>query len=72
MKSEVFVVNGDNDVTVLYACMFNCKVGKLPMKYLGVPVSFAKLKSVDWNYVDAKVLKKLAAWVCDSSTLGEG
>jgi hypothetical protein len=71
MKSEVFVVNGDNDVTALYASMFNCQVGKLPMKYLGVPVSFSKLKSVDWDFVDAKVLKKLAAWVCDRLR-GEG
>jgi hypothetical protein len=34
-------------------------------------VSFAKLKSVDWDFVDAKVLKKLVAWVCDSATSGE-
>jgi hypothetical protein len=47
MKNEVFVVNGDNDVTALYASMFICQVGSLPMKYLGVSVSFSKLKV--WN-----------------------
>jgi hypothetical protein len=57
MKSEVFIVSGDNDITTLYANMLNCRVGKLPMRYLGVPVTFINLKIVDWAFVDAKVLK---------------
>ena len=38
MKSEVFLVGGDNDIATLYSNMFGCQVGKLPLKYLGVPV----------------------------------
>ena len=47
LKSEVIVLGGDNIITAHYADMFNCQVGKLPLKYLGVPVTFAYLKL--WN-----------------------
>jgi hypothetical protein len=40
------------------------------MKYLGVPVTFSQLKNVDWDFLDAKMLKKLDAWVCDAATSG--
>jgi hypothetical protein len=43
-KSGVITIEGDNDITMLYADMFNCHVGKLPMKYICVHVSFAALK----------------------------
>jgi hypothetical protein len=70
MKSKVFVVNADNEANAVYASMFNCQVGTLPVKYLGVPVTFANLKNVERDFVDAKMIKKLAAWICDSATSG--
>ena len=33
------------------------------MRYLGVPVTYAMLKTVDWDFLDAKLLKRLAAWI---------
>jgi hypothetical protein len=60
MKSEIFTINVDNEVTKFYSDLFNCQVGQLPMKYLGMPVTFAKLKKkIDWDFLDAKMLKKL-------------
>jgi hypothetical protein len=59
MKSEIFSINADNDTTKFYSDLFNCQVGQLPMKYLGMPVTFANLKNIDWDFLDAKMLKKL-------------
>jgi hypothetical protein len=69
-KSEIFTINADNDVTSFYSNLFNCQVGQLQMKYLGMPVTFAKIKSVDWDFLDAKMLKKLDSWIGDSATSG--
>jgi hypothetical protein len=43
MKSEIFNINADNDVTKFYLELFNCEVGQLPMRFLGMPVTFANL-----------------------------
>jgi hypothetical protein len=53
-KSEIFLVGGDNDIANFYADMFGCQIGTLPMKYLGVPVSFRCLKNSDLNFIDGK------------------
>lgn len=70
MKSEFFSINADNDTTKFYSDIFNFKVGQLPMKYLGMPVTFANLKNIDWDFLDAKMLKKLDSWIGDSATSG--
>jgi hypothetical protein len=70
MKSEIFSINADNDTTKFYSDLFNCQVGQLPMKYLGMHVTFANLKNIDWDFLDAKMPKKLDSWVGDSATSG--
>lgn len=47
LKSEVFTIRGDNVIDKFYADLFNCQVGSLPMRYLGVPVSHSRIKVVD-------------------------
>ena len=69
-KSEVFTIGGDNAIMAFYADMFNCQAGVLPLKYLGVPVTFANLKNVDWDFVDAIFFKWLASWICENASLG--
>jgi hypothetical protein len=44
-----------------YSELLNCQVGKLPMKYLGVPVNFSNLKNIDWELLDAK--RWLRSWM---------
>jgi hypothetical protein len=39
----------------------NCKEGELPMKYLGIPVTTAKLYTAGLMYVSLKVEKRLPA-----------
>ena len=48
-KSEVLIINGDDDKNPLYAELFNCQIGNFPLKYLGVPVSRGRLHVCDWN-----------------------
>jgi hypothetical protein len=38
------------------------KVGLLPVVYLGMPVTFRKLRNIDLEFVDMKFVKKLDAW----------
>jgi hypothetical protein len=45
-------------------------MGTLPMKYLGIPVSFRCLKNTDLNYVDGIFIKKLDVWVGGTSSSG--
>jgi hypothetical protein len=48
LKSEIVVIGGDIHTMESYSEIFNCQVGKLPMKYLGVRVTFSNLKNIDW------------------------
>jgi hypothetical protein len=70
VKSEVFLVGGDNDIANFYSNMFGCHVGKLPLKYLGIPVSSRVLKNFDWDFIDAKLIEKPDSWIGISTSSG--
>jgi hypothetical protein len=40
----------------------NCATRLWPIKYLGVPVSGARLHVRDWIYLDEKIMKRLDGW----------
>ena len=61
-KSEVILINGDNEMCSNYAKLFNCQVGAFPIKYLGVPVSTSRLHVKDWVQLEERNEKKLATW----------
>jgi len=61
-KSEVILIYGDDELCLTYAEIFNCQVGKFPIKYLGVPVSPSRLHVADWTQLVEKNEKKLASW----------
>jgi len=61
-KNEVILINGDHNMNMLYAELFNCQIGTFPLKYLGVPVSPSRLHVKDWAMLEEKNKKKLAAW----------
>uniref|UniRef100_A0A8R7QJD2 Reverse transcriptase domain-containing protein n=1 Tax=Triticum urartu TaxID=4572 RepID=A0A8R7QJD2_TRIUA len=42
-KSEILCVGGDDNILQAYADIFNCQIGRFPMKYLGVLVSYSSL-----------------------------
>ena len=47
-KSEVLLINGDDDLNVQYADFFSCQTGSFPIKYMGVYVSPTRLHTRDW------------------------
>ena len=61
-KSEVLLINGDEEKYMQYAELFNCQMGRFPIKYLGVPVSPSKLHVCDWAPLIDKNEKKLSTW----------
>jgi hypothetical protein len=58
-KSEVILINGDNDKCIQMADLFNCQIGFSPIKYLGVSVNPSKLHTKDWKPIIEKNRKKL-------------
>lgn len=61
-KSEVIMINGDNDLGSIYVDIFNCQIGCFPTKYLGVPVSPSRLHLCDWSSLIDKTNKRLDIW----------
>jgi len=61
-KSEIFMINDEENWGQTYANIFNCQVGLFPIKYLGVPVSPSRLKVSDWMPLVEKSLKRLDVW----------
>jgi hypothetical protein len=61
-KSEVLVIDGSDSKQIRVDEAFNCKVGSLPMKYLGVKVSNKHMTISDLAYVYQKVEKRIPTW----------
>lgn len=53
----------DNDNISLFAEIFTCKRGRLPMKYLEIHVDENRLKISDWNPTVGKMEKKTSCWL---------
>ena len=70
MKSEIISIGGDNNILEFYSELFGCEIGNLPLRYLGMPITFANLKTIDWNFLEMKLVKKLDAWVCEAASSG--
>jgi hypothetical protein len=61
-KSEFVPVNMlESDIHEV-AHILNCPIGSLPLKYLGVPIHFEKLKREDLQPVIDKSIKRVAGW----------
>jgi hypothetical protein len=58
-KSDVLVVGGSEEDQNWAASVFNCNIGQLPFKYLGVMVNNRHMSVTDLAYVYQKVEKKL-------------
>ena len=63
------MINGDADQEKQFSDLFNCQVGKFPIRYLGVPVSPSKLHLVDWAPLIEKNNKKLDNWKGSSMSI---
>ncbi|KAJ4747435.1 RNA-directed DNA polymerase (reverse transcriptase)-related family protein [Rhynchospora pubera] len=61
-KTELIGINIDESLCHHLAQVFGCKVGSLPLHYLGIPLHYRKLTNSDWSCVVDKVSSKLQQW----------
>jgi hypothetical protein len=61
-KSEIFCFGKAKEIDYLYADIFTCPIGCLPMKYLGVPIDNKKINKSLWVPTIEKLEKRLAGW----------
>jgi hypothetical protein len=72
-KSEAFVIEADEEDQRRAAFMLNCKLGKLPMTYLGLPIDAMKLPIAAFQPLMQRVAKKVDPWLgMNSSNGGRG
>lgn len=45
-----------------FAKIFCCKTGEFPLKYLGVPLHYTKLRREDLQPIVDKIMKRIAGW----------
>lgn len=69
-KGEVVTFGYDNRAQLEIAKALNCKVGKLPMTYLGLPISDKHLGAAAFNPVVDKMRMKLQPWKGKNITSG--
>ncbi|KAJ9567733.1 hypothetical protein OSB04_003699 [Centaurea solstitialis] len=69
-KSSIVGI-GVNDTEIsLLANLLNCKVGSLPMNYLGLPIGVRMNKAEFWGPVINKFLNKLSSWKASLLSFG--
>jgi hypothetical protein len=61
-KSELIPINLDADETIELQHILECVVGSFPIKYLGVPLHFEKLRRENLQPIIDKILKRIAGW----------
>ena len=61
-KSEVFVLGVGKDEQERIANMFNCKLGELPMNYLGLPIGERRLTLEQFRFLVSKLTNRTDPW----------
>jgi hypothetical protein len=61
-KSEIIPCNLTEDLIHEAGHILGCPVGEFPIKYLGVPLHYDKLRREDIQPLVDKVLKRIASW----------
>jgi hypothetical protein len=57
-KSEIWCFGATQDHEQLYRDIFGCKKAEIPLRYLGIPIHYRKLKNTGWREVEEKFEKK--------------
>ena len=61
-KSEIIPIGITAEEVVSFSNIMGCTVGALPIKYLGIPLHYDKLRREDIQPLIDKILKKMAGW----------
>jgi len=70
-KSKVLTIGiGEEEIQTI-ANAFNCKVGKFPMIYLGLPISHKRLTKEELSESAGKIERRLDTWKCNQLSYGD-
>ena len=61
-KIDLLTLGLDEDENNSLARLFCCNIGSFPIKYLGVPLHFSKLRREDIQHVVDKLINRIAGW----------
>ena len=61
-KSEMFLFGGAKDREPVYSEIFGCKMGELPMKYLGFPIDEKRIRNIGWQKTEEKIVGRCQTW----------
>lgn len=61
-KSELIPINIENDEFVIFLDLLGCSGGKFPIKYLGIPLHYDKLRKEDIQPLIDKIMKRIVGW----------
>jgi hypothetical protein len=61
-KCDLIAINVEEEEAQIIAQSLCCRLGEFPMKYLGVPLHYKKLRKEDLQPVIDKILKKAGGW----------
>lgn len=61
-KSDLLTMGMDEERSNAFAKIFCCKRSEFPLKYLGVPLHYSKLRRVDLQPMVDKLIKRIAGW----------
>jgi hypothetical protein len=61
-KCDLIAINVDDESAQNVSQTLSCGLGKFPLKYLGVPLHYKKLRKEDLQPVVDKILKKAGGW----------
>lgn len=61
-KSELIPLGVEGDSLTPFVNIFGCTVGMFPIKYLGIPLHYDKLRREDIQPLVDKILKRMAGW----------
>jgi hypothetical protein len=63
LKSEMVTLNLRESDTHAVSHVLSCPMGSFPLKYLGIPLHFEKLKREDLHPIFDKSIKRIAGWM---------
>jgi hypothetical protein len=66
-RSKIFCFGKAKEEENSYKTIFNCEVGSLPFKYLGIPIHYRTLLNKEWKPIEDLFEKKLASWLGNCS-----
>mgnify|MGYP000887156866 CR=1 FL=1 len=69
-KSAALPIRCSDQEIDMTSNVLGCPTGSFPIKYLGMPVSYANLKISDWEFIVSKYLKRFEAWIGNAASMG--